>query len=121
MTGTPPSFAATPESRPGDVLEEMLRAVRLTGSVFLNARFTEPFGVVSPQDAEEATPLAHMRHVSVFHLIAEGSCTLELNSGEKRIVSTGDIVMMPFAENHKFYNSEVTEMPTGPDLFRPAP
>jgi hypothetical protein len=37
MIGTPPSFAGTPKSARGDydVLAEMLRAARLTGSVFL--------------------------------------------------------------------------------------
>jgi hypothetical protein len=42
MTETPGSFAETPDRRPPgpDVLSEMLKAVRLTGSVFLNACLT---------------------------------------------------------------------------------
>jgi hypothetical protein len=48
----------------------VLRAVRLTGSVFLNARFTAPFGVISPKRYGEGTPMAHLRQISVFHLIA---------------------------------------------------
>jgi AraC-like DNA-binding protein len=121
MTGTPASFAATPDHRRGDVLDEMLRAVRLTGSVFLNARFTAPFGVISPKDFDETSPLAHLRHMSIFHLIAEGSCTVQLSSGERRTVSAGDILMLPFADDHKFWNGDVTEMPNGPELFRPGP
>ena len=58
-----------------DVLAEALRAIRLSGSVFLNARLSEPFGVISPDQFDAGTPLAHLRHVSVFHLIASGSCT----------------------------------------------
>ena len=74
MIGTPPSFAGTPESVRDDydVLAEMLRAVRLTSSVFLNACFSTPFGVISPKQYDETTPMAHLRHVSVFHLIAAG-------------------------------------------------
>jgi AraC family transcriptional regulator, alkane utilization regulator len=121
MTGTPPSFAGTPESRRSDVLDDMLRAVRLTGSVFLNARFTTPFGVISPKDFDETSPLAHLRHMSIFHLIAEGSCTVQLSTGERRTVSAGDILMLPFADDHKFWNGDVTEMPKGPELFRPGP
>ncbi len=123
MTGTPPSFAETPESsRSGiDVLAEVLRAVRLTGSVFLNARFTAPFGVISPRDFDETSPLAHLRHMSIFHLIADGSCTLELSSGERRTVNAGDILLMPFADDHKFWNGEVNKMLNGPELFRPGP
>jgi len=50
MTGTPLSFAATPGPAAGrhDALAEMLRALRLTGSVFLHGCFTAPFGVISP-------------------------------------------------------------------------
>ena len=47
-----------------DVLGEMLRAVRLTGSVFLSACFREPFGVVSPKRYDEVAPMAHLRHIS---------------------------------------------------------
>src|SRR5690349_13350853 len=82
MTETPPSFAETPDrpSAPAgiDVLSEMLVAVRLTGSVFLNGNFTAPFGVISPQRWDDRTPIARLRHVSVFHLVAEGGCTIEI-------------------------------------------
>ena len=97
MTETPPSFAGTPETPAGgyDVLSEMLRAVRLTGSVFLNANFTTPFGVISPKRYDAGTPMAHLQHVSVFHLIAAGSCTIEIATGERRTISAGDILLLP--------------------------
>ena len=123
MIGTPPLFAGTPETARGDhdVLAEMLRAVRLTGSVFLNARFTAPFGIVSPKQYDERTPMAHLRHISIFHLIAAGSCTVEIASGERKTVSAGDILLMPFADAHKFWNGEIGEMATAADLVRPGP
>jgi AraC family transcriptional regulator, alkane utilization regulator len=123
MIGTPRSFARTPDlSRGGyDVLAEMLRALRLTGSVFLNARFSEPFGVVSPKQYDERTPLAHLRHVSIFHLIAAGACTIEIATGERRRVSAGDLLLVPFADAHKFWNGDYVEMAFGPDIMRPGP
>ncbi|QWG18106.1 AraC family transcriptional regulator [Bradyrhizobium sediminis] len=122
MIGTPPSFAATPESGGGyDVLAEMLRSVRLSGSVFLNARFSTPFAVVSPRRYDAGTPMAHLRHVSVFHLIAAGGCTIEIVTGEQRTVAAGDILLLPFADSHKFWNGELPEMAFGPDLMRPGP
>ena len=123
MIGTPPSFAGTPDRARGDhdVLAEMLRAVRLTGSVFLNARFSAPFGVVSPKQFDEHTPMAHLRHISIFHLIAAGGCTVELATREQRTVSAGDILLMPFADTHKFWNGKFSEMVRAPDLFRPGP
>jgi AraC family transcriptional regulator, alkane utilization regulator len=123
MPATPHSFAGTPEANSGsyDLLAETLRAVRLTGSVFLKARFTEPFGVISPKDWDPGTPLAHLRHVSIFHLVAAGGCTMELATGERRIVSAGDVVLLPFADTHKFWRGECLELAFAPDLFQAGP
>jgi AraC-like DNA-binding protein len=123
MIGTPPSFAATPDPVRDeyDVLAEMLRAVRLTGSVFLNASFSAPFGVLSPKRYDARTPMAHLRHVSVFHLIAAGCCTVEIATGERHTVSAGDILLLPFADAHKIWNGDFAEMAFGPDVMRPGP
>jgi AraC-like DNA-binding protein len=123
MTGTPSSFAETPEAPRSnyDVLAEMLRAVRLTGSVFLRGTFTAPFGVVSPKRYDARTPMAHLRHISIFHLIATGSCTIEIATGERRTLSAGDVVLMPFADAHKFWNGDFGEMAFGPDIMHPGP
>lgn len=99
----------------------MLRALRLTGSVFLNACFSAPFGVVSPKRYDASTPMAHLRHVSVFHLIAAGACTIEIATGEQRSVSAGDILLLPFADAHTFWNGEFLQTAFGPDLMRPGP
>jgi AraC-like DNA-binding protein len=123
MIATPPSFADTPESarNVSDVLADMLRAVRLTGSVFLNARFSAPFGVLSPKRYDARTPMAHLRHISVFHLIAAGTGTVEIATGERRSVSAGDILLLPLADAHKFWNGDFSEMAFGPDLMQPGP
>jgi AraC-like DNA-binding protein/mannose-6-phosphate isomerase-like protein (cupin superfamily) len=103
-----------------DILAETLRSIRLTGSVFMSACFSKPFGVISPEQFAPDTPLSHLRHVSVFHLIASGSCTVEV-AGERRTVSAGDILLVPFAPAHKLWNGEVAEMPLAPELARPGP
>jgi AraC-like DNA-binding protein len=123
MIGKPRSFADRPEASryAYDVLTEMLRTLRLTGSVFLNASFSAPFGVVSPKQYDERTPMAHLRHVSIFHLIATGACTIEIATGERRTVSAGDILLLPFADAHKFWNGDFVDMAFGPDLMRPGP
>ncbi len=104
-----------------DVLYEALRALRLAGSVFLNARFSAPFGVVSPRQYEPSTPLAHLRHISVFHLIAAGDCTIEIATGECREVSAGDVLLLPFADAHKFWRGDFVDMAFGPDIMKPSP
>ena len=123
MIETPPSFAATPENARGahDLLAEMLRAVRLTGSVFLNARFTAPFGVISPKRFDERMPMARMTHISIFHLIASGRCKIEIATGERKTVSAGDILLVPFADAHKFWSGDGVEMAIAEDIIRPSP
>ncbi len=103
-----------------DVLAETLRAVRLTGSVFLSACFTTPFGILSPKRYDESTPMAQLRHISIFHLITSGGCTIEIATGERREVLAGDILLVPFADAHKFWNGENVEMAHADDVVRPS-
>ncbi|MPZ33316.1 MAG: helix-turn-helix domain-containing protein [Rhodospirillales bacterium] len=109
MTATPPSFADRP---PGtDVLADMLRAVRLTGAIFLKASFTEPFGILSPQRYDPSIPMAHLRHVSIFHYVASGGCMMETASGARREVKRGDLVLLPFAAEHKLWRGDAEFVP----------
>jgi AraC-like DNA-binding protein len=125
MTGTPPSFAETP-ARPvraggSDVLSEMLRAVRLSGSIFFGGSFTAPFCVISPKRWDEGTPMAHLRHISIFHLIVGGACTFELANGERREIKAGDMLLMPFADQHRFWNGDPPGIAYAPDIVHPGP
>lgn len=125
MTGTtrsfadPPFRAAPPPSQ--DVLSDVLRGVRLTGAVFLNGRFTEPFGVLTPKSFDASLPMAHFRHTSVFHLIASGGCMIELASGERRKIVAGDILLLPFADQHKFWSGDPPTMAFAPEIVRKGP
>jgi AraC-like DNA-binding protein/mannose-6-phosphate isomerase-like protein (cupin superfamily) len=127
MTETPTSFAKAPfqgssAPSPGaDVLSDVLRAVRLTGAVFLSARFTAPFGILSPKRFDPGLPMAHLRHISVFHLIASGGCTIELASGQRRKVTAGDLILVPFADQHKFWNGDAEALTAVPAVLHKAP
>jgi AraC family transcriptional regulator, alkane utilization regulator len=122
MIETPPSFADTPGRPAGpDVLSEMLRAVRLTGSVFFNGSFTAPYRIVSPKRFDKRTPLAHLHHISIFHLVAHGRCTFETATGQRRDIGPGDLLLMPFADTHKFWGGDATETAYVPDIVQPGP
>jgi AraC-like DNA-binding protein len=122
MIETPQSFAATPHiDRGADVLTETLHAIRLSGAVFLSASLTAPFCLISPRHFDERTPMAHLRHVSIFHLIAAGECTVELANGRHETVRAGDILLMPFPDAHTFCSGEGGEMCSALDLVRAGP
>jgi AraC-like DNA-binding protein len=123
MTGTPRSFTDTPDrvaSTGPDLLSEMLSVVRLTGSVFLNARFTSPFGVMDPRSYGERTPMARLRHVSIFHLIVAGDCQFE-TGGETRPVSAGDILFLPFPDAYRFWSGQPERIVPASEIVRPGP
>lgn len=120
MIAIPTIIAGTPDSS-ADVLSQILRGVRLSGSVFLDGRFCEPFGVISPQRWDSSAAMAHLRHISVFHLIAEGSCLMEIAGGQVCEVRAGDILLLPFTAEHKFWCGENPQFAYGPDLLQPGP
>lgn len=116
MTATPRSLAETP-----DVLSELLRAVRLTGSVFMNGRFSAPFGVISPARWDEQDEMSRLRHVSVFHLIAEGACRLETADGKVHDLVQGDLLLLPFTTQHRFWCGDPLDFAFGPDIISEGP
>ncbi len=124
MIETPSSCADAPAvaaSTGADVLSEMLRSVRLTGAVFLSARLTAPFGLVSPRRYDERMPMAHLRHISVFHLVAEGDCMIETASGARRAVVAGDLLLLPLADQHRLFKGAAPDAVFDPNLLRRGP
>ena len=116
MTATPRSIADAP-----DVLSELLTAVRLTGSVFLNGSFSAPFGVISPSRWNGQDEMSRLRHISVFHLVAEGECLLETADHAVREVRKGDLLLMPFTAAHKFWSGAPESFGFAPDLVEDGP
>jgi hypothetical protein len=104
----------------GRLLSEMLRAVRLTGIGVLRRLVHPPFRSISPKRFEERTPLAHMHHISIFHLVAHGRCTFETATATAATIGPGDLLLMPFADAHKFWAATPRRLRYVPDLVRPA-
>lgn len=119
MTETPPFIAEAPPSpgAPEDALSDMLRGVRLTGAFFLDGRLSAPFSVMSPKRFEQWEPMAHLRHVSAFHYIASGGCTVVTASGQRREIVAGDLILLPFANQHRFEKGTVDAVVPGSDLL----
>jgi AraC-like DNA-binding protein len=84
-----------------DALSETLRVVRLTGAIFINARFTAPWCYRSPS-ADSAAPVLEpgAERVVIFHLITEGGCYVDLGDGAPVRLSAGDVVVFPQGHAH---------------------
>lgn len=85
-----------------DALSETLRVVRLTGAIFINARFTAPWCYQSPA-ADAAAPVLEpgAERVVIFHLITEGECYVELPDEPPTRLTAGDVIVLPQGDAHR--------------------
>ena len=85
-----------------DAAMELLQATRLTGGVFLDARFTAPWCVHSGVTAEECECLGFVpSHLIAYHYVSAGRMVLELDDHDPVTVERGEIVMLPHNEAHR--------------------
>jgi AraC family transcriptional regulator, alkane utilization regulator len=86
-----------------DALSDVLRAVRLSGAVYLNGEFTAPWCVEGQADAALcASFLPNSKRVVSYHLVTEGSCWAQLGDEEDSAleISAGEILVVPQGEMH---------------------
>ena len=84
-----------------DALSDVLRIVRLTGAVFMDAEFTAPWCIGEPSGVEvciENMPGA--QHVVIYHLVTEGECQVGFDGEAPRSALSGDLVIIPGGEKH---------------------
>jgi AraC-like DNA-binding protein len=94
-----------------DALSDVLRVLRLSGGVFLEAEFTAPWcinGKIAPEDCSPY--LAVPRHVIAFHFVASGRMQLQTEGAEPIEVSAGETVLLLHNDTHHF-GSELTLTP----------
>ncbi|HXW05774.1 MAG TPA: AraC family transcriptional regulator [Vicinamibacterales bacterium] len=90
-----------------DVLSDVLRAVRLSGSVFFTAEFSSPWSLESPNpDLLAAIVLPESEYVSFFHILIEGECLVGCGSHRTLVMESGDIVVFPHGHPHTMRSLE---------------
>lgn len=84
-----------------DALSEVLRLVRLTGAVFLNAEMTAPWAIRTPTSRQIADVLMpEAQHVIEYHLIVEGRCWIRVGDAAPVELAQGDLAMVPHGSSH---------------------
>ncbi|HKJ43610.1 MAG TPA: AraC family transcriptional regulator [Sunxiuqinia sp.] len=88
-----------------DVLSDVLRVVRLTGSIFFTADLGDPFSVASPGSE---TILRYMPQkaecVSLFHIITKGKCWFEPADGKPFLLRKGSVIIFPHSCAHNMFS-----------------
>jgi len=84
-----------------DALSQVLKVVRLVGAIFIDAKFTAPWGYFSPE-ADFVAPRLEpgAERVVIFHVITEGECVVEGDGLEPVRLAAGDVVVFPQGHGH---------------------
>jgi AraC-like DNA-binding protein len=88
-----------------DVLSEVLKVVRLEGSLFFNAEFSAPWCLrASPSSAFAPYLAPDAKHLILFHLVTQGRAYARLHDGRREELTAGDIVVLPHGDAHFLEN-----------------
>jgi hypothetical protein len=84
-----------------DALSDVLRVVRLTGGVFLDARFTPPWSLVTNVQPERMKLfLDPATQIIGFHSIVRGRLTAHVLGGPASELKAGDLILLPRNDLH---------------------
>ena len=100
-----------------DVLSDVLSAVRLTGAIFFDNTFHDPWVVETPRASVIASRvMPDSQYVFSFHTLLEGSCWAEMIDGSAKPMrlNAGDVIVFPLDDAHAFCST--VGMRAAPDL-----
>jgi AraC-like DNA-binding protein len=129
MTETTPSLTKIPDidlrtaiRDPFVIAPQVLDLVRLNGAIFFRSQFRSPWSYTSPPVIELAGALPHVPgSLVLFHIVAEGNCWIALQDGARQYLSTGDVVVMPYADAYASGSEEHAEPVSITTLLPPPP
>ncbi len=106
-----------------DALSEVLKVLKLTSGFFLEVEFTAPWCIDSARGSEDVRHiLPDAEHVSIFHLLSEGTCRVALpDASEVLDLRAGDLILFPHGDGHRL-GSDLQLAPVGAEvLVEPSP
>lgn len=84
-----------------DTLSDVLRAVRLTGSLFFDVHASEPWvAETPPADSIVGGIFPGADHLVSYHVITRGTSWASVNGEQPIRLSSGDVVVFPHGDRH---------------------
>ena len=115
-------MTATPQDLTEKPLDAVLAQLRLDGAIFFRSEFTEGWGYQSPRPEEMAAALhPGTERLIMFHIVAAGTCWIALAGGEKHWASRGDVIVLPYGDQHWVGGRQQAEPVPIVTLFAPPP
>jgi AraC-like DNA-binding protein len=105
-----------------DPLSDVLRSMRLTGGIFLDAEFTAPWCVTSSVAPEDCAPFGAVPHSIIsYHYVETGRLHLQAAGEPPVTVESGEIVLLP--HNHRHLIGSALDLPPVDShaLIKPVP
>ncbi len=100
-----------------DTLSDVLRAVRLTGAVFIDVNVTAPWATFAPQ-SRHLIPLImpDAQHLVSYHLVTEGECYAVQKDHEPVKLYAGDMIVFPHGDQHTLATEASLRAPASFDM-----
>jgi AraC family transcriptional regulator, alkane utilization regulator len=93
-----------------DVLSDVLRVVRMSGSVFFTGAFSSPWALDSPApQVLSAVVIPDAECVVLFHILVDGECRVECEGQPVVSMQAGDVVAFPHGDPHVMRSVESAE------------
>lgn len=84
-----------------DTLSEIFRTLRLTGGIFLDARFTAPWCVLSHVTPDDIRIfLKTPQNIVTLHYVVAGRAYVGIGDSERLEVNEGEVVLLPRNDEH---------------------
>jgi len=111
------------ETPPGpDPLDAALERLRLDGAIFFRSEFTEAWCYESPPtDAVAALLRPGAERLIMFHIVATGRCWVAVDDDVKHWAGPGDVIVIPYGDQHRVGGSEDAVTVPIATLFDPPP
>jgi AraC-like DNA-binding protein len=105
-----------------DTLSDVLRAVRLTGAVFVDVDVTVPWSAWAA-NASKLLPviMPSAQHLISYHLVSEGECYAVPAGGEAIRLQAGDVIVFPHGDAHALASEANLPRGAGFDVNRIKP
>jgi AraC-like DNA-binding protein len=85
-----------------DALSDVLRLVRLTGAVFLDAEFTAQWCIDAPAGIAVCTRhMPQAQHVVTYHLVTAGTCEVMFAGEAPYVARAHDLIVIPGGDAHR--------------------
>jgi AraC-like DNA-binding protein len=85
---------------PQAMLQSALEQLRLEGAIFFRSEWTDAFAFESVPNSVAGVLHPGAVRLIVFHIVAQGSCWVAGDDGERHWAGPGDVIVIPYGDRH---------------------